>query len=75
MDDLERVLEDPDGHELLAVVPAVHHQRVGHSLNDGALGLAEPLGGITARAVGQKLGVLLLDGQVVLNKDTKMFDG
>ena len=36
------------------------------ALNNRALGLAETLGSITARAVGQKLGELLLDGNVIL---------
>ena len=34
---------DADSHELLSVVAAVHHQRVGEPLDDGALRLAEPL--------------------------------
>ena len=34
---------DADGHEFLAVVAAVHHQRVGEALNDGTLCLAESL--------------------------------
>lgn len=49
--DLESVRDDADGHELLAVVAAVHHERVGETLNDGALGLAETLGGIAASSV------------------------
>merc|ERR1712083_998427 len=36
MDDLEAVLDDADGHELLTVVAAVHHQRVHKALNNGA---------------------------------------
>jgi hypothetical protein len=28
VDDLEAVVDDPHGHQLLAVVAAVHHQRV-----------------------------------------------
>jgi hypothetical protein len=42
---------DADSHELLSVVAAVHHDGVGETLNDGALGLAETLGGITASGV------------------------
>ena len=42
---------DADSHELLAVVAAVHHERVGETLNDGAVGLAEPLGGIATGGV------------------------
>ena len=40
--------DDSDGHELFAVVAAVHHQRVGEALDYGALGLAEPLYGVAA---------------------------
>jgi hypothetical protein len=45
------VRNDADSHELLAVVTAVHHQRVGETLNDGAVGLAEPLDGIATSGV------------------------
>ena len=41
MDDLEAVLDDPDGHQLLAVVPPVHHQRVDQPLHDRAVRLVE----------------------------------
>ena len=68
MNDFERVLQDADSHQFLAVVAAVHHQRVGHSLDDWALGLTETLGSVTASAVRQELGVLFLDGQVILEK-------
>lgn len=50
-DDFEGVCDDADSHELLSVVAAVHHERVGEALNDGALGLAEPLCGISASRV------------------------
>jgi len=43
--------DNADGHELLAVVAAVHHEGVGETLNDGAVGLAEALGGITTSGV------------------------
>ena len=66
VDDLEAVLDDPDGQQLLAVVPAVHHQAVHQALHDGALGLAEPLGGVPPGRVGQELGELVLGGDVVL---------
>lgn len=55
--DLESVGDDADGHELLAVVAAVHHERVGQTLNDGAVGLAESLDGISASGVGDVDGV------------------
>jgi hypothetical protein len=48
---LKGVRNDADGHQLLAVVAAVHHQRVGEALNDGAVGLAEPLGSIATSGV------------------------
>ena len=69
MDDFEAMLDDPDGHELLAVVPAVHHEAVDQALHDGALGLAEALGGVAPAAVGEVLGVLLLDSDVVLQRE------
>lgn len=53
--------DDADGHELLAVVAAVHHQRVGQALDDGALSLSESLLGIPAGGVGD------VDGGADLN--------
>ena len=47
VDDLEAVLHNPHGHQLLAIVPPVHHQRVDQALNDRALGFAEPLGSVS----------------------------
>ena len=61
VDDLERVLDDADGHELLAVVAAVHHEGVGETLDDGALSLAETLGGVTTGGVGDVDGGTDLD--------------
>ena len=49
--DLKGVGNDADGLELLAVVAAVHHERVGEALNDGAVGLAESLDSISAGGV------------------------
>lgn len=40
-----------DSHELLAVVPPVHHQRICEAFDDGALGFAEPLHGVAASGV------------------------
>ena len=37
MDNLEAVLDDPDGHQLLAVVAAVHHQAVDQTLDNWTL--------------------------------------
>ena len=50
--DLKGVSDDAHSHELLSVVAAVHHERVGETLNDGALCLAETLDGISASRVG-----------------------
>ena len=47
VDDLEAVLDNPDSQQLLAIVPAVHHQAVDQTLNNGAASLPEPLGGIS----------------------------
>lgn len=52
---------DADGHQLLSVVAAVHHEGVGQALNDGAVGLAEALDGISASGVRQ------VDGRADLN--------
>lgn len=46
--DFESVSNDADSHELLAVVAAIHHERVGEALNDWTLCLAESLDGVTA---------------------------
>lgn len=59
--DLEGVGNNSDGHELLAVVAAVHHERIGQSLDDRAVGLAESLRGISAS------GVRNIDGGSDLN--------
>jgi hypothetical protein len=49
---LEGVCNDANSHELLSVVAAVHHQGVGETLDDWALGLAESLLGVTTSGVG-----------------------
>jgi hypothetical protein len=38
VDDLKSVLDNASSHELLSVVATVHHERVGETLNDRALG-------------------------------------
>lgn len=57
MDDFHGVSNDPDGHELLTVVSAVHHERVGEPLDDGALGLPETLHRVPPGSVGDIGGV------------------
>merc|ERR1719313_2228581 len=69
VDDLHRVLHDAHRHELLAVVPAVHHEGAGEALHDGALRLAEALGLVAAGRVRHEHGVLGLDRNVVLQRD------
>jgi hypothetical protein len=46
------VLHDPDSHQLLSVVAAVHHQGVGQALDDGTLGFSEALDGVATGGVG-----------------------
>lgn len=53
--------DNADGHELLSVVAAVHHEGVGKTLNDGAVGLAEALDGIATGRVRQVDGGTDLD--------------
>jgi len=43
MNNFHSMLDNPHGHEFLAIVSTVHHERVGKPLNNGALGLPEPL--------------------------------
>jgi hypothetical protein len=56
VDDLESVGDDPDGQELLSVVPSVHHQRVDETLDDGHTALGELLLGVSAGGVGCRSG-------------------
>ena len=58
---LKGVGDNAHSHELLAVVAAVHHERVGETLDDGALGLAETLDGVTTGRVRQVHGLADLD--------------
>lgn len=58
---LESVCDNADSHQLLSVVSTLHHQCVGETLDDGALGLSEPLDGISASRVGD------VDGRADLN--------
>lgn len=69
MDDLEGVLDDSDGHDLLAVVTAVHHERVDESLDDWALRLSESFNLVSAASVWEVLGVSVGAGQVILEGD------
>lgn len=61
VDDLKGVLDDADSLQLLTVVAAGHHERVGQTLNNGALRLTEALGSVTASGVGDIDGLTDLD--------------
>ena len=69
MDDLKGVLDDAHGHELLAVVAAVHHEGGGETLDNWALRLAEALNLVATSGVGQVLSILLLDSNVILGEE------
>ena len=51
VDDLKGVLDNADSLKLLTVVATVHHKRVGETLNNRALSLAETLGSVSASRV------------------------
>ena len=59
--DLKGVGDNANGHELLAVVTAIHHQGVGKTLDDWALSLPKALDGVSASRVGD------VDGRADLN--------
>lgn len=66
--DLEGVAHDTHCHQLLTVVAAVHHERVGHALDNWALRLAERLLLVASCSVREVLLVLslVIDRDVVL---------
>lgn len=55
--DFERVCNYSDSHQLLAVVPSVHHEGVCESFDDGALCFSESFCGISACRVGDVDGL------------------
>lgn len=57
VDDGESVVDDAYGLQLLSVVAAVHHEGVGQTLDDWALGLAEAFYGVAAGGVREVDGV------------------
>lgn len=65
-DDLERVLDDADGQQLLARVAAVGHHGVHDALNDGALCFAERLLLVSASGVRHKHAELALHTDEIL---------
>ena len=79
--DLEGVGNNADSHELLSVVAAVHHEGVGQALDDGALSLAETLGGIATGRVGEVDGgadldvIAVMAGQHLCKPDSRAIAG
>lgn len=49
VDDLKGMLDNADSHQLLAIVPPMHHETACQALHNGALGLAEALHLVTPR--------------------------
>lgn len=47
----EGMCDNPNSHQLLSVISAVHHQGVRQPFDDGTLRLSESLRGITASGV------------------------
>lgn len=43
--------DNSDGHKFLAVVPAVHHERIRETLDDGTLRFSETLDSVSAGGV------------------------
>ena len=66
VNDLERVLDDADGHEFFAGVASFFHQADGEAFHDGTRGFAEALLGVATGRVWQVGGVVALAGDVVL---------
>lgn len=66
MNDLEGVFDDAHRHQLLTVVAASHHERVGQTLDDRTLRLAETLHGESSSRVRQIPSVFLFNGDVIL---------
>ncbi len=50
--DFKGMGDNPDGHELFAVVAAVHHERVRQPLDDWTLCFSESLDGVSTGGVG-----------------------
>ena len=65
VDEVEGLLDDPDGHDLLAGVTAVHHEVVNEPLDEWAVNLVESLVLISAGGVWDHNLLLLVDGNVV----------
>lgn len=70
VDDLKGTAEDADSQQLLSVVTSVHHEGIGHTLDNGALCLPEPLSVVTTEGV-REVGLVLVflgDCNVILHQ-------
>ena len=67
VDDVEGLADDPDSHDLLAGVAAVHHEVVNEPLNEWAVNLMEPLVLVPASGMWDH-NLLLLVNRNVVNK-------
>lgn len=52
MNDFHSMLDNTNSHELFSIVSPVHHQRVGQSLDNGALCLPETLDLVPTSSMG-----------------------
>jgi hypothetical protein len=59
--DFKGVCNDTHSHELFTIVATVHHKGVGETFDNGALGLAEALDGISSSGMGDVDGGSDLD--------------
>ena len=59
--DFESVCNDTHSHEFFTIVTTIHHEGVGEAFDDGALGLAESLDGISSSGMGDVDGRSDLD--------------
>ena len=66
VDNLQGVLDDADGHELLSGGAALLHDAAGEALDDGAGGLAEALLLVPSSGVGEEGRMVAGAGDVVL---------
>lgn len=53
--------DNADSHELLSVIAAVHHQRIGETFDDGAICFSKPLDSIATGGMGDVDGISDLD--------------
>lgn len=67
MDYFEGMFNNSNGHQFFTAISSVHHERVGESLNDWALRLAEPFRRVSPSRVGQVLCILFFHGNVILS--------